>query len=279
MKIKIPKCFLLVSYLSLVSLGAADAASVHPLEQATGLKRFDASQRLGIDQNSRSTMDIKHIHIGDNALASAIILYDQGAKLHHIARSTRSDKVRLSFYQPYQTSRLEQRVELHFNKFNGFINEIKSLYTVESAYIGIKDVLKDVLASAVSKYGEPLTIEIARNQISTQQGDVPLHSFIAALNPREDVANDVIEYFEALEVSRSSKFVSDDTGYAVLHSGFNRCYVWQIQNYNEVLTLCSFDPSAANSANRGVELSLIDFAVQEKIASTEKIKSELSLSL
>ncbi|GAC34458.1 hypothetical protein [Paraglaciecola polaris] len=279
MKIKIPKRFLLVSYLSLAGSGLAHAADVHPLEQTTGLKRFDATQRLTISQDSRSTLDIKSLYIGDNALASAMSLYDQGAKLHHIAGSTRSDKVRLSFYQPYQNSRLEQRLELNFNKFNGFITKISSLYTVESAYVGIKDVLNDVLTSAIAKYGNPLSIESARQQAGVQQGDVPLNRYIKTLEPRVDIAAQVTDYFQDLRVSLSAKLVNDDKGYALLHSGFNRCYIWQTQSYNEILTLCSFDPAAANAANRGVELSLVDFAVQKKIAATEKINSELSLTL
>ena len=153
------------------------------------------------------------------------------------------------------------------------------MYTVESAYVGIKDVLKDVLVSAIAKYGEPISIADALKQTNLTQDDVPLSSFIKTLSPREDVKNNVIAFFEELRVSRSAKFVADDAGRALLHTGFNRCYVWQTDSYNEVLTLCFFPPNAANSANRGVELQLVDFAVQKKIAATEKIKNELSLSL
>ena len=271
-------CIVLISCMSLTGLSVAQTPSPHILEQTTGLKRFDSAHRLS-GENSLSTLDIKQIHIGDNALASAISLYDQGAKLHHIAGSSRSDKVRLSFYQPYQNSRLEQRLALHFNKFNGFVTQINSVYTVESAYVGIKDVLKDVLVSAIAKYGEPISFADALKQTNLTKDDVPLSSFIKTLSPREDVKNNVIAFFEELRVSRSAKFVADDAGRALLHTGFNRCYVWQTDSYNEVLTLCFFPPNAANSANRGVELQLVDFAVQKKIAATEKIKNELSLSL
>ena len=278
MKLPWLRRLMFVSSVSFTCFSLAQAPSPHVLEQTTGLKRFDTSHRLS-GADSRSTVDIKQIHIGDNALASAISLYDQGAKLHHIAGSSRSDKVRLSFYQPYQNSRLEQRLALHFNKFNGFITQINSVYTVESAYVGIKDVLKDVLASAVAKYGEPISFADARKQTNLTQDEVPLSNFIETLTPREDVKDDVIAFFEDLRVSRSAKFVADDAGRALLQTGFNRCYLWQTDSYNEILTLCFFPPNAANSANRGVELQLVDFAGQKKIAATEKIKNALSLSL
>ncbi|MGY0582144.1 MAG: hypothetical protein ACW7DP_08965 [Paraglaciecola chathamensis] len=271
-------CIVLISCMSVTCLSVAQTPSPHILEQTTGLKRFDSAHRLS-GENSRSTLDIKQIHIGDNVLASAIPLYDQGAKLHHIAGSSRSDKVRLSFYQPYQNSRLEQRIALHFNKFNGFITQIDSLYTVESAYVGIKDVLKDVLSSAIAKYGEPISLADARKQTNTPQGDVALSAYIQTLKPRENVANEVLAFFNDLRVSRSAKFVGDEAGHALLHSGFNRCYLWQRDSYNQMLTLCFFPPNSANSANRGVELQLVDFAVQKKIAATQKIRDELSLSL
>lgn len=251
----------------------------HPLEQETGLKRFDKNVSLEGALHNQSLQDIKGVHTGDNVLAQAINLYDRGAKLHHIAGSSRSEKVRLSFYQPYQNSRLEQQLELHFNKFNGFITQIDSTYTIESAYLTIEPILKDVLQSAIAKYGEPLQLNQISQIAKHAQSPVPLRTFIRNLQPNPQVAHLVKAYFDRLNISRSASFVPGDGEHAILRTGFNRCYLWQQDDFMEIISLCSFAPNAANAASRGVELSLINFAVGQKIADKEKLKSELSLSL
>jgi len=279
MTIKKSTLILLCTCFTAVSSAFAVPGVLHPLEQETGLKRFDKNVSLGNGQHSQSQQDIKGVHIGDNVLAQAINLYDQGAKLHHIAGSSRSDKARLSFYQPYQNSRLEQQLELHFNKFNGFITRVDSTYKIESAYLPIGPILQNVLQSAVAKYGEPLHLSQISQMAKYAKSPVPLRIFIRNLQPHPEVDKLVKDYFNNLNISRSAAFISGDGERAILRTGFNRCYFWQQDDFTEILSLCSFSPNAANAENRGVELSLINFAVQQNVADTEKLKSELSLSL
>lgn len=279
MTIKKSTLILLCTCFTALSSAFATADTLHPLEQETGLKRFDKNVTLGEGQHNQSLQEIKGVHIGDNVLAQAITLYDQGAKLHHIAGSSRSSKVRLSFYQPYQNSRLEQQLELHFNKFSGFITRIDSTYKIESAYLGIGPILENVLQSAVAKYGEPLHLSQISQIAKHPESPVPLRTFMRNLQPHPEVDKLVKDYFKDLSISRSAGFVSGQDDRAILRTGFNRCYFWQQDDFSEILSLCSFEPNAANAANRGVELSLLNFAVGQKIADTEKLKSELSLSL
>lgn len=279
MTIKKIQVVLLCTWFSTLSGAFAAPVASHPLEQETGLKRFDKNAVLDQDSQSRSQQDIKGVHLGDNVLAQAISLYDQGAKLHHIPGSSRSDKVKLSFYQPYENSRVVQRLELHFNKFSGFINRIDSIYKIESAYLAIEPILTDVLQSAVIKYGEPLHMDQIKQIAGTRKPPVSLRTFISKLHPPVELAELVKDYFARQNISRSAGFISGDGDRAILKSGFNRCYVWQLDDFTEILTLCSFAPNAANASNRGVELSLVNFAVQQKIADKQQLKNELSLSL
>lgn len=279
MTIKKSTLILLCTCFTALSSAFATADTLHPLEQETGLKRFDKNVTLGEGQHNQSLQEIKGVHIGDNVLAQAITLYDQGAKLHHIAGSSRSSKVRLSFYQPYQNSRLEQLIELHFNKFSGFITRIDSTYKIESAYLTIGPILENVLQSALKKYGEPLHLSQISKIAKHPESPVPLRTFIRNLQPNPEIAKLVTEYFNDLNISRSARFAKDESERAILYTGFNRCYFWQQDDFTEILSLCSFAPNAANAENRGVELSLINFAVGQNVADTEKLKSELSLSL
>ncbi|MFQ3218667.1 MAG: hypothetical protein ACJAUL_000723 [Paraglaciecola sp.] len=279
MTIKKSTLILLCTCFTALSSAFVLAEALHPLEQETGLKRFDKNVSLGGGQHSQSQQDIKGVHIGDNVLAQAIKLYDQGAKLHHIAASSRSDKVRLSFYQPYQNSRLEQLLELHFNKFSGFITRIDSTYKIESTYLPIGPILENVLQSALKKYGEPLHLSEISQIAKHPEYPIPLRTFIHNLQPNPEVAKLVIEYFNNLNISRSARFDKDESERTILYTGFNRCYFWQQDNFTEILSLCSFAPNAANAENRGVELSLINFAVVQNVADKETVKNELSLSL
>ncbi|MEI8646832.1 hypothetical protein P4S73_01195 [Paraglaciecola sp. Hal342] len=80
--------------MSVTCLSVAQTPSPHVLEQTTGLKRFDSAHRLS-GENSRSTLDIKQIHIGDNVLASAIPCTTKALNYITLPAVAAGDKVRL----------------------------------------------------------------------------------------------------------------------------------------------------------------------------------------
>jgi hypothetical protein len=254
------------------------SVNAHELEQLRGLKHFNKSDEL----DNRSALEIKDVYIGDNALAKAITLFDMGGKIHNVTGGSRSEKVRFSFFQPYQDSRLEQTLELRFNKDNGFVEQLNSTYRIKSAYLDISPIREKVLQAAIDKYGPPLTIAEVRDMSGQQKGEVDLKHFINQLAPQDGVKEQVLEYFAKRNISKNAKFTASNNGHAQMHTGFDQCFLWQRNNFVEILSFCAFAPNEANASNRGVELSLQNFAVAQQIAerkSTETKQEPLSISL
>lgn len=262
---KLPKLICLLCCVFAVNGYAAE----HALELQKGLKRFDKQTVLG----SQSSLDIKDVFIGDNVLAKTILLVDKGGEIHNITGGSVSSMVKVSFFQPYMESRLEQLIELKFNKKNGFIEQISSTYRIDSAYLDLSLVREKVLVAAIKKYGEPLSLSDIQQITERQTPEINVSSFIDKLKPNQYVAELVKMYFSKHDISRNSKFTSDTEGRAIMHTGFDLCYLWERDNFAEILSLCAFDPREANASNRGVELNLHDFSVQQRI--TEQKKSSV----
>jgi hypothetical protein len=92
----------------------------------------------------------------------------------------------------------------------------------------------------------------------------------------------ILGYFTKRNISKDAKFTANDQGYAQMHTGFDLCFLWQTNNFAEILSFCAFAPNEANAANRGVQLSLQNFVVKRQIAerkSNEQKKEPLSISL
>lgn len=256
-------------------------AHAHPLEQTGGLKRFDKSLRLVDPQNPAllitSSLDIKDIKIGQNVLAKAIELSEQGGEIHTITAGSRSDKVTFSFFQPFQESSVEQRLELHFDKNSGFINSLNLRYFISSAYLSIELIREQVLQSAVEKYGSPLTLQEVQTATGQTKNQVPIADFIKTL---QNLTSESHAYFKKMGVTRNAKIVADKQGYALFQNGFDRCYLWTINEYAEILSLCAFAPGAANANNRGLEFKLVNFPIariiaEHKLNAAEKLKLKL----
>ena len=96
----------------------------HPFETLRGLERFNKKNALPLRDTSQTTdtlLSIRGVKVGDNILQQAIDLDGQGGQLGRIRGGSRSEKIKFSFSQPYENSSLEQKVELYFDKYNGFI--------------------------------------------------------------------------------------------------------------------------------------------------------------
>lgn len=267
----------LSSYLLLVSLFFIfhSVSLAHPLESSEGLKRFDKNasliQPVDSKMNLHSLFDIKDSRIGDNILAQAIELAEMGGDIHTITGGTRSDKVIFSFFQPYRESKLEQSIELSFNKTTGFITQINSLYHLSSAYLSLEPIREQVFQAAISKYGAPLVMADLQAKTGMAKNKISLGDFIARLDAAKSGA---IAYFNKMNISRSAKFSADDKGYALMHTGFDQCYLWPNESFSEILTFCGFAPKAANAASRGLEFSLHNFPLAEFINEQAKPSSE-----
>ncbi|MFT5674779.1 MAG: hypothetical protein ACI808_000704 [Paraglaciecola sp.] len=263
---KLPKLICLLCCVFAVNGYATD----HSLELQKGLKRFDKQTVFG----SISNLDIKDIYIGDNVLAKSISLVDAGGRIHNITGGSRSSKVKISFYQPYQESRLEQLLELKFNKKNGFIEQIGSTYSIDSAYLDLTPVREKVLLAAIKKYGEPLSLADIQQITGRTTSEIRVSSFIDKLRPNSDVAESVKMYFSKRNISKNSKFTSNTDGRAIMHTGFDLCYLWQENDFEEILSLCAFDSREANASNRGVELNLYNFRLQQVITEQKKVSDK-----
>jgi hypothetical protein len=254
---------LLVFCLGQVGLAAAQQGAAENLRD---LRQFDQNQQLHAqDDPSKilvSAMDIKDIRIADNVLAKAIELTTGGAKLHTITAASRNEKITLSEFLPYQDSTLEQKIELRFNKHSGLITQINLSYFLASAYLSIEPIRQQVFESALQKYGQPLSIETIKKQVNSTKPNVTMRQFITSLPASSAV---VQGYFEDMMISRNDKITADPQGYAVFHSGFDQCYLWQKDNFTEILSFCGFAPQAANAANRGLEFNLRNFALAQQI--------------
>jgi hypothetical protein len=243
-------------------------AQSHPFETLRGLERFDKSSTLSSKSNSNivdTSLAIKGVKVGDNILQQAIRLADQGGQLGRIRGGSRSNKIKFSFYQPYEDSRLEQKVELYFDKHNGFIQQATATYFFQDAYKSIAPIRDQTLSAAVEKFGPPLTMQQAYDVSGQQKGEIALEKFITGLKSQNQLHPFGLEYFKGRSISRSSKWVIGEQGFALMHSGFDRCYMWQTNAFSQILTFCFFDKTGASPNSRGVELDLHNFPLNQQI--------------
>lgn len=250
--------------LSLLIWATASVAQPHPLLEEKGLKRFDINRVLNVP-GQPSQLAIRDVFIGDNIVKQAITLSDKGGVLEHIRGGTRSDKLSFNFLQPYEHSQLKQKLSIYFDKYNGFIREVTVTYTIQDAYLSIEPVREKALLATIKKYGEPLTMQQVHQLSSRQQGEIKLSQFIDALQNKPDIQPKALAYFKQKNISRSAKLTADKQNYALMQSGFDRCYLFQNNNFDQLLTFCFFDRSSANPNSRGVELNLQHFSVAHQI--------------
>jgi hypothetical protein len=254
----------------------------HPFETLRGLERFNKTQTLSLDDTSQAVdtvLSIKEVKIGDNVLQQAINLDNQGGQLGNIRGGSVSNKIKVSFYQPYENTRLEQKVELYFDKHNGFIQQITATYYLQDAYMSITPIREQTLSAAVKKFGTPLTMQQAYDLSGQKSADIPLDTFIKGLQAKSQLHPLGLEYFQKRNISRSSKWVKGQQDYALMHSGFDRCYLWQTHSFSQVLTLCFFDETGANPDSRGIELDLHNFPVSQQIKELGNPHGKLDISL
>ena len=278
------KRFVLIS--SLMAVFASPLAwsqtQSHPFESLRGLERFNKSSSLSLDDTGQTVdtgLSIKGVKIGDNALQQAINLDEQGGRLNNIRGGTVSEKIKFSFYQPYENTRLEQKVELYFGKHNGFIQQITGTYYLQNAYMSITPIRQQTFSAAVEKFGPPLTMQQVYDLSEEKKGDIPLDKFINNLVGKSQLHALGLEYFQKRNISRSSKWVNGTEDYALMHSGFDRCYLWQTNEFSQILTFCYFDETGANPDSRGVEFDLHNFPVSQQIIELGNPHKKLDISL
>jgi hypothetical protein len=254
----------------------------HPFETLRGLERFNKSNSLSLDNTNKTAdtlLSIKGVKIGDNILQQAISLGEQGGQLGRIRGGTRSDKIKFEFYQPYENTRLEQKVELYFDKHNGFIHQATATYFLQDAYMDITPIREQTLSAAVKKFGPPLTMQQVYDLSGQQDAEVKLEPFIKGLQGQSQLHPLGLEYFQKRNVSRSTKWVAGEQDYALMHSGFDRCYMWQTNTFSQILTFCFFDKTGANLNSRGVELDLHNFPVSQQIKELGNTHTKPDISL
>lgn len=262
------KRFALISCLVASLISPFVWAQSHPFETLRGLERFNKSNTLSLPDSIHANdplFTIKGVKIGDNILQQAIKLEEQGGQLGRIRGGTRSDKIKFSFYQPYEDTNLEQKIELYFDKHNGFIQQVTATYLLQDAYTSITPMREQTLSAAVKKFGPPLTMQQVHDFSGIKTGDIDLDKFIEGLQNQSQLHPLALEYLQKRNISRSSKWVKGEQEYALMHSGFDRCYLWHSNTFNQILTLCFFDKTGANPNSRGVELDLHDFPVKQII--------------
>lgn len=258
----------LISFLMTSFMATTVWAQSHPFESLRGLERFNKSAALPADpvsQNTQTVLSIRDVKIGDNVLQQAINLAQKGGELGRIRGGTRSDKIKFSFYQPYENTRLEQKLELYFGKYNGFIQQVTATYLLQDAYLSIVPIREQSLNVLVAKFGEPMTMQQASDFSGLTNTNLDLGKFIQGLQKQQALHPLSLAYFQQRNISRSAKWVKGKQNYALLHSGFDRCYMWQTNYFSQILTFCFFDKSSANPNSRGVELDLHNFPVNEHI--------------
>ncbi|WP_339724566.1 hypothetical protein [uncultured Paraglaciecola sp.] len=258
----------LVAILITPLIWAQSPTQSHPFETLRGLERFNKSSTLSMHNNTemeKTLLAIKGVKIGDNVLQQAIQLAEQGGQLGRIRGGTRSDKIKLSFYQPYEDSRLEQKVELYFDKHNGFIQQVTATYFLQDAYLSIVPIREQSLSAAVKKFGSPMTMQQAYDFSGQQNGEIDFDKFINGLQQSTQLHPLALAYLNKRNISRSSKWVKGEQDYALMHSGFDRCYLWHTNTFKQILTFCFFDKTSANPNSRGVELDLHDFPISQQI--------------
>jgi hypothetical protein len=254
----------------------------HSFETLRGLERFNKSSSLSLNDTGQTVdteLSIKGVKIGDNVLQQAINLDEQGGRLNNIRGGTVSDKIKFSFYQPYENTRLEQKVELYYDKHNGFIQQITGTYYLQDAYMSITPIRQQTFSAAVEKFGPPLTMQQVYDLSEEKKGDIPLDKFINNLQGKSQLHALGLEYFQKRNISRSSKWVNGTEDYALMHSGFDRCYLWQTNAFSQILTFCYFDETGANPDSRGVEFDLHNFPVSQQIIELGNPHKKLDISL
>jgi hypothetical protein len=257
-------------------------AQSHPFEALRGLERFNKSSSLSLHNTSKTTdslLSIKGVKIGDNVLAQAINLGEHGGQLGRIRGGTRSEKIKFSFYQPYENTQLEEKVELYFDKHNGFVRQTTATYFFQDAYTSITPIREQTLIAAVEKFGPPLTMQQAYDLSGQQDGEIKFNQFLKGLQSKNQLHPLGLAYFQKRNVSRSTKWVKGVQNYALLHSGFDRCYLWQTNKFSQILTFCFFDEDGANQNIRGVELDLHNFPVSQQIKELASPHSKPKISL
>lgn len=265
---RFPLISCLVTALVTPLVSAQSPTLPHPFETLRGLARFDKSSSLSSHSTGQledTELSIKGVKIGDNVLQQAIQLANQGGQLGRIRGGTRSDKIKFSFYQPYEDTRLEQKVELYFDKYNGFIQQVTATYFLQDAYLSIVPIREQSLSAAVTKFGSPMTMEQAYDFSGQKDGEIGLDPFIEGVQRQSQLHPLALEYFKKRNISRSSKWVKGEQDYALMHSGFDRCYLWHTNGFNQILTFCFFDKTSANPNSRGIELDLHDFPTYQQI--------------
>jgi hypothetical protein len=276
------KRFTLISCLMAALAAPLAWAQSHPFETLRGLERFNKSNSLSLDDTSQAVdtvLSIKGVKIGDNVLQQAINLDKKEGQLGNIRGGTVSDKIKFSFYQPYENSRLEQKIELYFDKHNGFIKQITGTYYLQDAYMSITPIREQTLSAAVEKFGLPLTMQQVYDLSEEKKGDIRLESFIDSLQGQGQLHPLGLEYLQNRNISRSSKWVKGAQDYALMHSGFDRCYLWQTNAFSQILTFCYFDETGANPNSRGVEFDLHNFPVSQQIKELGNPHAKLDISL
>lgn len=229
----------------------------------SSLQRFESIQSLGIN----SDIEIRDVFIGESILSEVTRLISQGGKVHYIAGGNRSERVKVSFYQPYQQTQLEQLLLLNFDKDHGFITNINLTYSLKSRYSKIAPVYQKVVDQAIKKYGEPMSFSEISAIVDSTQTEVRLAEFINKFEANPLVEDKISAYFEQKLVTSRTHFVDDGNGNAILKFGFRQCYFWSKRKFAEILSLCSFQPNSGNMKGQGVTLKLVNFLVQTEIAS------------
>lgn len=236
-------------------------ATLTDLQELPGLKRFNPDSQLGLF----SDKDIKSVRVGQNILNAAAQLQQQGGEVHYISRGSRSRNVKISFYQPYQDSRLDQKFTLNFNKDNGFIHLIEVNYKLDSAYLDMQPVYQKIVENAVLKYGEPLLMETVRASITQPAADVLARHYINSLKVDPIIKSKVSAFFDDKLITSRTRFVESENGRAMLISGFNECYLWLGEGYAEILSLCALRKSKVNMKGQTVTMDLYNFNIEIEV--------------
>ncbi|MFA3789749.1 hypothetical protein AB6T38_01375 [Aliiglaciecola sp. SL4] len=241
----------------------------------SSLTRFDASLNL----NMRSQMDIRDVKIGDNVLGQTLNLINKNGEVQYISGGNRSDKVDIVFKQPYLESELLQNLSLLFDKDLGFVHQISLTYRIASRYLDILPVYNKTVEQAIVKYGEPMSFKQVQDMTQDKDDEVRLSAFVNKLTDKGETAELVKDYFDYLQVTPKTHFVETEQGHALLLTGFRQCYFWPVDDFEEVLSLCSFQPSSGNMKGQGVTLTLRNFAIQNKIANFEIQKAQPDIEI
>lgn len=242
----------------------------------SSLQRFDTGESLG----TRSEFEVRDVFVGELILSEVNQLKSLGGKVHYIAGGNRSGRVKVSFFQPYKETQLEQLLLLNFNKDNGFVSNVNLTYSLKSRYSEIAPVYQSVLAQAIKKYGDPMSFADVSTIVDSTKTEIRLADFIGKFDANPQVEAQIRAYFQDKLVTPRTHFSDNGQGIALLKFGFRQCYFWPKQAFAEVLSLCSFQPNSGNRSGQGITIALVNFLVQSDIAnfrstSADEIEIEL----